>query len=69
MGFIASQHILFAGWMANLVTPIWWIIKGVGTVVLAFCTSLATSYGAYLIEVHKENQKKNPTRKKQDRVA
>lgn len=64
MGFIGAQHILFSGLLANLVSPLWWLIKGIGTIVLAFFTSLATSYAAYLIERHKESKKKDPIRRK-----
>lgn len=62
MGFIASQHLLFAGFMADLVTVGWWVFKGICTVILAFFTSLATSYAAYLIDQYK--LKKDATRKK-----
>jgi len=69
MGFIGAKSLLFSGIMANLVGPLWWIAKGIGTVMLAFCTSVATAYGAYLIEIHKENQKKSPESKRKDRAA
>lgn len=71
MGFVGAQHLLFSGVMADLVGPVWWIIKGVGTIMLAFFTSLATSYAAYLIDVYKENQKKRPVgqKKRKDKAA
>ncbi len=69
MGFIGAKSLLFSGVLAHLVGPLWWAAKGIGTVVLAFCTSLATAYGAYLIEVHKENQKKRPENRKRKNKA
>jgi len=56
MGFLAANGLLFSGPMADLVTAGWWIAKGVGSVILAFTTSLATSYGAYLVEQHKNRK-------------
>jgi hypothetical protein len=67
MGFIAGQHLLFAGALADLVTAGWWIFKGISTVVLAFFTSLATSYAAYLIDKHKN--KNNESRKRPRKKA
>lgn len=61
MGFIGAQHLLFAGTLANLVGPLWWAIKGAGTVALAFFSSLATSYGAYLIEKYKDKKRGRPS--------
>ena len=69
MGLITANNLLFAGVLANLVGPLWWIFKGICTVFLAFFTSLATSYAAYLIEKHKENQKKSPTTKRKNKAA
>lgn len=64
MGLISSNNIFFAGFMASLVGPLWWVIKGIGSVVLAFSTSLATAYAAYLVETHKN--KKNEKRQKKN---
>lgn len=61
MGLITSNNLLFAGQLANLVGVGWWVLKGIGAVVLAFSTSMATSYGSYLIESLKE--KKSPGQK------
>lgn len=70
MGFFSANNLLFAGQMANLVTPFWWIVKGIGSVMLAFFMSMATSYGAYLIEIHKEKrEEKKSQRKKRNKAA
>ena len=63
MGFIAANNLLFSGELANLVGIFWWIIKGLSTVILAFFTSLATSYAAYLIEKNKNDGKKSQKKK------
>lgn len=72
MGLISANNLLFAGQMANMVGPAWWVIKGVGTVVLAFFTSMATSYGSYLIDRFKEKKslsQNGPSRKRKDKAA
>lgn len=50
MGFIGSQHLFFGGWLANMVSAGWIIFKGLGTIVLAFSTSMATGYAALIIK-------------------
>jgi hypothetical protein len=69
MGLISAQHIFFAGPLADLVSGGWWVIKGIGTVILAFSTSMATCYGAYLIDCHKEKQKKRSDGKNKRKTA
>lgn len=70
MGLITSNNLLFAGELANMVGPFWWVVKGIGTVVLAFSTSLATSYASMLIEQYKEKKSQNRIdKKRKDRAA
>ena len=68
MGFYGSQHIFFSGELARLVGAGWWVLKGVGTVTLAFFSSMATAYGAHLIDQYKNKSNvKQPTQKKRKR--
>jgi len=60
MGFIGAQHLLYSGVLANLVTNGWWIFKGICTVILAFCTSLATAYASKLVEIHMDKNREKP---------
>lgn len=70
MGFVISNNILFSGSFATLVTQWWWLLKAIGSVILAFVTSLATSYAALLIKQHGERKKKDPPiRKRKDKAA
>lgn len=57
-GFIGARSLLYSGAAAELVGLAWWIVKGIGTVALAFSTSLATGYAGLLLERLKE--KKSP---------
>lgn len=61
MGFIGAQHLLWSGFLATLVGPIWWVLKGIGTIVLAFSSALATGYAGVIIEDWKDKriEKKN----------
>lgn len=52
MGFFGSQHLLFGPDLAHLVSGAWWIMKGIGTVMLAFFSGLATTYGSKIVEEH-----------------
>jgi hypothetical protein len=47
MGFIGANQLLFSGMLAPLVGVGWWVLKGVGTVILAFSTSMAASAGEH----------------------
>src|ERR1700743_224650 len=64
MGLISANNLLFAGFMAHLVGPVWWFLKGIGAVALAFSTSLATSYVAYLEEQYKEKKSESKAGKR-----
>jgi len=66
MGFSISNNLLFSGELANLVTAGWWICKGLGSLTLAFITSMLTSYGAFLVKKWTEapEEKKNKSRRK-----
>jgi hypothetical protein len=56
-GFIGARGLLFSGAMSELVGVGWWILKGLGAVVLAFTTSLATGYAGLVIERMKRKRK------------
>lgn len=62
MGMYSGSHILFAGVMATLVGPIWFAVKFIGTVFLAFCSAVATSYGSELGKKIFQNKKSHATR-------
>lgn len=65
MGCIASVNFLWAGPLAKiLVGWMGWIVKGVGSVILAFSCGLATAYAGYLIERYKESKKKMPIKRR-----
>jgi hypothetical protein len=71
MGFWGAKSLLFAGLGSEMVTIGTYILKYVGTVLMAFSSGLATSYAAYLIEKFKTNSNVKPTqkRRKGDRAA
>ena len=69
MGLFSSEHILFSGVLANLVGPLWWIAKGVGTVILAFSSAFATSYGAGLGKKILQKKEVIPSGKEKDKAA
>lgn len=61
MGFIGSKHFLWIG------IPATWLdyaLRGIGTVVMAFGSGLATAYAAYLVDRLKE--KKSPSQKEKN---
>ena len=58
MGFIGSKSLLFSGLPAEMVTFGAYVLKYIGTVLMAFGSGLATSYAAHLVEKYKE--KKSP---------
>lgn len=59
MGFDISRHLLFSGWIATLVSTWWWLIKAVGSLLLAFVTSMLTSYGSVLVKRWTDPEKKS----------
>ena len=61
MGYIGGQHILFSGVNISVVE---YGVKFVGATVMAFGSGLATSYAAYLIEIHKKKQNGKAKQKK-----
>jgi hypothetical protein len=60
MGFFGAKSLLFSGISAEMVTFGTYVLKYIGTVIMAFSSGLATAYAALLIEKHKERQKKSP---------
>jgi hypothetical protein len=66
MGFIGAKSLLFAGLPAEMVTIGAYVIKYMGTIIMAFSSGLATSYAAYLIEKfkNKDNVKQPQKRRK-----
>lgn len=63
MGFGISKHLLFAGQLANLVGG-WWLIKAIGSLILAFVTSLLTSYAGVLVKRWTDPEKKSQRKEK-----
>jgi hypothetical protein len=62
MGFWGAKSLLFAGLSSEMVTIGAYILKYIGTVLMAFSSGLATSYAAYLIEKHKNKKDESQTR-------
>jgi len=69
LGLFGAKSLLFAGLPAEMVTLGAYIAKYIGTIVMSFSSGLATAYAAYLIEKHKENQKKKTPEKKRNKAA
>ena len=71
MGFIGAQHLLYSGALSSLVGPVWWVLKGIGTIVLAFGSALATGYAGVIITDWKErrDEKKSSNSSKKNRAA
>lgn len=61
MGGISAYNLL---WIGPIAENLGWLVKGIGSVALAFFSGLATSYAGYLIERHKESQKRIPIKKR-----
>ena len=66
MGFIGSRSLLFANLPAEMVTIGAYVLKYIGTIIMAFSSGLATSYAAFLIEKYKnkKNVKQSQKRRK-----
>lgn len=56
VGLIGAKSLLFAGLSNEMVTLGAYILKYIGTVIMAFSSGLATAYAGYLIEQHKEKK-------------
>lgn len=56
MGFIGSRSLLFSGLPAEMVTVGAYVLKYIGTIIMAFSSGLATSYAAFLIEKYKNKK-------------
>lgn len=56
VGLFGAKSLLFAGLPDKMVTIGAYIIKYVGTVIMAFSSGLATAYAAYLIEQYKKKK-------------
>lgn len=61
MGFIGSKSLL---WSGVDITFLVYVVKFIGSVLMAFGSGLATAYAAYLVDRYKENQKKIPPKEK-----
>lgn len=63
MGFIGSQHLLWAGVPDHVVSFFWGAIvigvKSMGTLLMAFGSGLATSYASKLVDQHFEKKSKS----------
>jgi hypothetical protein len=68
-GLFGAKSLLFAGLPPEAVTFGTYVLKYIGTVLMAFSSGLATAYAAFLIEKHKENQKKSPSGKRKNNRA
>jgi hypothetical protein len=66
MGLLGAKSLLFAGLPAEMVTLGAYVLKYVGTVLMAFGSGLATAYAAYLIDQYKnkKNVKQSQKRRK-----
>lgn len=72
VGLFGAKSLLFAGLSSEMVTLGTYVLKYIGTVVMAFSSGLATAYAGYLIERHKEknNDKQKSSKKgRRDRAA
>lgn len=69
MGLFGAKSLLFSGLSSEVVTFMAYCIKYAGTVIMAFSSGLATSYAAYLVDKHKERQKKSPNQKRKRNAA
>lgn len=69
IGFYGGKSLFFSGLAAEVVTILAYAVKYIGTVFMAFSSGLATAYAAYLIERHKESQKKSPNQNRNKNAA
>lgn len=56
VGLFGAKSLLFSGLPDKMVTLGAYIIKYVGTVIMAFSSGLATAYAAYLIDQYKNKK-------------
>lgn len=61
MGFIGSEHLL---WNGEIVTVVIYVLKSVLTVIMAFCSGLATAYAALIVENYKNKRNVKSSKKK-----
>ena len=64
VGLFGAKSLLFAGLPDKMVTLGAYIVKYIGTVIMAFSSGLATAYAAYLIEEHKKKKDVKRSQKK-----
>lgn len=72
VGLIGAKSLLFAGLPSEMVTLGTYVIKYIGTILMAFSSGLATAYAGYLIERHKENKNeksKGPQKRQKGKAA
>lgn len=67
IGLFGAKSLLFAGLPPEVVTFGTYCLKFLGTVLMAFGSGLGTTYGALLIEKHKNKQNEPPSQKKRGR--
>lgn len=72
VGLLGAKSLLFAGLSSEMVTLGAYVLKYIGTVVMAFSSGLATAYAGYLIERHKEkknDKEKGPKKRQKGKAA
>lgn len=65
MGLFGAKSLLFSGLPAEAITFGAYLLKFMGTVLMAFGSGLGTSGGAYLIEKYKNRKNDKPQKKRE----